>query len=41
MRCNNKHVLEESSENENLVEVIISYVDNEIKNDRHENITSR
>ena len=40
MKCNNKHILEGSSEGEKLVEGLMSYVDGEIKGHSHENITS-
>jgi len=37
---NNIHILEGSSEGEKLIGGLMSYVDNEIKNDNHENIVS-
>ena len=40
MRCHNKHILEGSSEGEKLVGGLLSYVDDEIKGDSHENIAS-
>ena len=40
MRCNNKHILKVSSEGGRLVEGLHSYVDNQIKGDSPENITS-
>jgi len=33
MRCNNKHILEWSNKGGNLVEGLLSYVDDKIKND--------
>ena len=34
MRCNNKHILERRSDDEKLIEGVVSYVNDEIKNDR-------
>ena len=40
MVCNNKHILEGSSEGEKLIRDLLNYVDNKIKSDDHENIVS-
>jgi len=40
MRCNNKHILEGSSEGEKFVGGLLSYIDDKIKSDSHENIAS-
>ena len=38
MGCNNKHILEGNNEGEKQVGMLLSYVDDEIKGDIHENI---
>ena len=40
MRCNNKHILEESNEDENLVRRLLNYVHDEIKGDNNKSIVS-
>ena len=40
MRCNNKHVLEGSGEGEKLAKRLLSYMDDKIKDNYHENIAS-
>jgi len=40
MGWNNKHIIEESSEGEKLIRGLLSYIDDEIKGDSHENIAS-
>ena len=40
MGWNNKHIIEESSEGEKLIERLLSYMNDEIKDDDYKNITS-
>ena len=40
MGCNNKHILEGSSEGGKLVGRLPNYVNDEVKGDSHENIVS-
>lgn len=37
MGCNNKHILQESGKGEKFVEGLLNYVNDEIKNNSHEN----
>ena len=41
MGYNNKHILEENSDDEIFLEGLLSYVDDKIKSDNHENIALR
>jgi len=40
MRCNNKHILEESSEDEKLIGELLCYMNDKIKGDSYKNIMS-
>jgi len=40
MGCNSRYILQGSSEGEKLIRGLVSYVEDEIKDDNHENIAS-
>ena len=40
MRCNNNHILKGSDKSEKIIERLLSFEEDKIKNDNHKNIMS-